>query len=396
MTGSGAMDAQEKRISLRVATLQFGAVVSWTMYVLFLPGLLDLAGIARHWLIWILILDQAVFAVSDWVAGERADRVTGSMRRLGRSLALVALLSSIAMASLPWVAGLGQPALLVGVVVFWVATSSALRAPAFSLLSKVGGIRSRSGAVSLALLGLSLASATAPLFTHWLRDANPRLPMLLAAAALAIAAWLLARQPVMVTSDDGPFGPSRSWVPLVLAAFAAALATQLHNTLVADAVAPRFPSLSPDWLRSTFWIGFTVGLAVAARMARPPRPLRTVHAALLIGATMLVLVRLADSVITLSLAQFLAGIAWGVILTAMVVSALSKESSMYAGAYVGMLFSALALAAMTRLLIVAAGLQKSECMSWLPAVLWLAAGLLLSWPLLRRMVASAPTPHATH
>lgn len=379
------MGAKERSISLRVAALQFGVVLSWTMYVMFLPGLLDRAGIGRHWLIWILILDQAVFAVSDWWAGGYADRASRQMRHVGPPLAVMAVLSSLAMASLPWVAELERPALLVAVVVFWVASSSALRAPAFSLLSKVGGIKTRAGLVSVSLVGLSLASAMGPLVTSLLRGVDPRLPIALAAVALAVAALLTSQIPARHSpdDDDDPSTPSQDWLLLVLAAYAAALGTQLHNTLIGEAMAPRFPSISPEWMRSTFWVGFTAGLLVAARTATLPNPLHTVKWALLLGAGALVVMRGADTIPLLTLAQLAAGGTWGVILTVTMVSALSRESAMYAGTSVGLLFSALALAAMTRLLIVAAGVHHTPFMPWMPSALWLLAGALLTWPVLR-------------
>lgn len=387
------MRDSERTLSLRVAALQFGVVLSWTMYVLFLPGLLDHAGIARHWLIWILILDQAVFAVSDWAAGSYADRVAHQLRSVGPPLALAAVLSSLAMAALPWIADLKQPALLIAAVVFWVASSSALRAPAFSLLSKMGGIKTRAGVVSLSLVGLSLASAMGPLVTSLLREVEPRLPIVLAAFALAVAALLTSQIGARAqSSDDELTEPSADWVPLVLAAYVAALGTQLHNTLIGEAMAPRFPSISPEWMRSTFWIGFTAGLLVAARTATLPNALRPVNAALLIGAGALVVMRFADTVALLTLTQLLAGGTWAVIITATVVSALSRESAMYAGTSVGLLFSALALAAMTRLLIVAGGLHHAAYMQWMPSTMWLLACLLLGWPVVRRRWAFAQEP----
>ena len=389
------MLAEEKSISLSVATLQFGVVLSWTMYVMFLPGLMELSGIGKHWLIWILILDQAVFAVSDWMAGTHADRVSRQMRRVGPPLAVVAVLSSLAMAALPWIAALKQPALLVATVVIWVATSSALRAPAFALLSKVGGIKKHTGMVSLSLVGLSLASAMGPLLTNVLRHADPRLPILLAAVALATAALLTARiEARKKAHDEELVEPSSNWIPLVLAAFVAALGTQLHNTVVGEALVERFPSISPDSLRSTFWIGFTAGLLVAARTATMPNPMRPAKWALLVGAVALAAVRHTDSIEVLTLTQFAAGGTWAVILTAMMVSALTRGSSMYAGTSVGLLFSALALAAMTRLLIVAASVHKTAFIPWAPTVLWLIAAVFLVWPVLQR--AFAPRQQAVN
>ena len=55
-----------------IALVQLFFTLGWTVYVIFLPGLLKVAGIDISWLPWILIIDQLLFAVADVATGIRA------------------------------------------------------------------------------------------------------------------------------------------------------------------------------------------------------------------------------------------------------------------------------------------------------------------------------------
>ena len=48
-------------VALYLAVVQFVFVTCWTIYVIFLPGLLETAGLPRHYAIYVLMLDQVVF-----------------------------------------------------------------------------------------------------------------------------------------------------------------------------------------------------------------------------------------------------------------------------------------------------------------------------------------------
>ena len=71
--------------ALALFALQFLLASGWTVYVAFLPQLLERVGIAAGWIAAILILDQALFALGDFVAGAAADRSAQSVGRFGRS-----------------------------------------------------------------------------------------------------------------------------------------------------------------------------------------------------------------------------------------------------------------------------------------------------------------------
>ena len=379
-------------LSAWIAALQCLLALSWTMYVLFLPPLLDRAGIPRAWLVWILILDQAVFALSDWAAGVHADRLARAMRRLGRPLAVAAVASSVAMAALPWIASLGSPTAMLVAILVWASLSSALRAPAFSLLARVGGVSLRSGAVSLALVGVSVGGALGPLLTTTLRGVDPRLPLALAALALALAAVAVSRiEPRPHTATADPVD-RRGLLALLGAAFAAALGMQLHTTLLGDPVYRGAQALGADLLRPAFWIGFALGLPLAARAARSGAALRWAAWAMAAGAVALAAPRLIGLDLVTLAAQPVAGAAWAIAFSTALWTVIERGGPTGAGTPLGLLFSVLAVAALTRLVLGAAGAQGSPLVSWLPIGVWVVAALVLGSRAFSGLRPACPSP----
>ena len=61
-----------------VGVVQAILVLTWTVYALFLPVLAKQAGIPAHWVVWILVADQALFVITDWAAGVFADRLVAA------------------------------------------------------------------------------------------------------------------------------------------------------------------------------------------------------------------------------------------------------------------------------------------------------------------------------
>mgnify|MGYP003378647260 CR=1 FL=1 len=89
--------------------VQLFLALGWTVYVIFLPALAAQAGIAKEWVPWLLLADQAIFAAMDWLLGTRADRVAGAMGRLANAILLASLLSCGAFLLLPFAAPSGSP-----------------------------------------------------------------------------------------------------------------------------------------------------------------------------------------------------------------------------------------------------------------------------------------------
>ena len=177
----------------RVLLLQGVLLLTWTIYALFLPPLAQQAGISKSLIIWILIADQIVFVVMDWIAGVYADRLADVARRIGPVLNVAGVITAVMFAAMPWIASWANPTLFIVFVSIWAASSSFLRVPAFSLLGRMSGNSSKSGAVSWALFGVCMASAVGPLLTSALVKLDPAIPMLVAALVLAIATAVVSR-----------------------------------------------------------------------------------------------------------------------------------------------------------------------------------------------------------
>ena len=363
-----------------VVAVQCLLVVGWAMYVLYLPGLLRAAGVDPRLAIAVLMLDQAIFAACDWAAGAYADRIARAAGRTGPIVTAFALASSAAMLAMPWVATLGSPALLLASIVAWTATSSAVRAPVFALLGRVSGIENKSGTVGWALVSLSVAGALTPILTASLSKLDPALPLGIGAIALAAAALFATHvestfPPPVPSRDDEAGTAAKRWLALVV--LLAAIGTQVHTAILSKPLFVRYAGAQADWWMPAFWIGFALALPFAVVVARGRSPLARASIAMLAGAAALVIAHRAPSLGVLAAAQLVAGAAWSVLATVVVSSAIAIGGANRAGTAAGMVFAALAAAALTRLALVYTGVQASTVVAWIPLVAWLAAGALL-------------------
>ncbi len=354
--------------------------LSWTAYVLFLPSFVARVGLPASIVIWIVLLDQALFAVTDWGSAVFADRIARVWRRLGAAIAAAALLCGVLFAALPWAAASGSSGLLLVLVAGWAAISSFMRAPVLALLGHIGGATRQGWAVGLALGMVSVAGAVGPLLTGWLRRQDPHWPFAFASAALALAGLVALRAdawPITVRTADAAGTRRAPLLWLVALLWLAGLGFQWHTALLANA--------SPlPWARSAwapvFWVGFAGGLLFSSRwLAASPLRLRGAAVALGLGAlAALVAVRTTVPIVFV-LAQGLAGAAWGVTLHTGLSLALARSAAQRLATPIGLIFSALALAALCRLTVVALKWQTAPGWSVLPCVVWLAAGLGFWW-----------------
>lgn len=180
--------------------------LSWTAYVLFLPSFVAWVGLPAPIVIWIVLLDQALFVLTDWASAVFADRIARVWRRLGAAIAMAALLCGALFAAMPWAAASGSSGLLLVVIAVWVTLSSFMRAPVLALLGHIGGATRQGWAIGLALGMVSVAGALGPLLAEWLRRQDPHWPFALASAALALAGLVALR------ADDWPL-PERTPEP---------------------------------------------------------------------------------------------------------------------------------------------------------------------------------------
>jgi hypothetical protein len=93
--------------ALYLAVVQFFFGCTWIVYVIFLPGMAEAAGVGKGVVIWILMIDQVVFAVMDLSMGLWADRVAGALRRLGPAILAISTVSCVAFLLIPHAATLG-------------------------------------------------------------------------------------------------------------------------------------------------------------------------------------------------------------------------------------------------------------------------------------------------
>lgn len=371
------------RTAVALAVVQFFFVTCWTVYVVYLPQLAASAGIPRDKVIWILMLDQAIFAVMDFVMGQAADRVRRSLRRIGLVLASITLVSCIAFALVPHVTGAGPFVALV-VLLIWTCTSSALRSPPWLLLSRYAAQPRMPIFSALNLSGLAVASAAAPYLAIELRNIDPRVPFLLGSVVLAVttaALVLVERTAEGLGNAPGrearPHPLDRSTGLFAVGCGLLALATQLHLFVNSGPQYLRF--VPPDRLEAylpVFWLGFNVAMFPGAALAERYGPVRVLAFAAVAGGLGTAFAAVASGIEALMAAQVVAGGAWGCVLMAAFTIALRLGHSGREGTLLGLLWAVLSVATFVRMGIVAADLQRAPgaaaASAWAPAALWLA------------------------
>src|SRR5258707_12442787 len=100
-----ASTTSANRAGVYLAVLQLVFTLGWTTYVIYLPKLAAEVGIAPSAVILILMLDQAVFTITDTAMGIAADRIAPPVGRLGIFVGTLTALSCAAFVALPFVAG---------------------------------------------------------------------------------------------------------------------------------------------------------------------------------------------------------------------------------------------------------------------------------------------------
>jgi hypothetical protein len=180
------------RAGLYLAILQLVFTLGWTTYLIYLPRLVAEVGIAPSVAMLILLLDQAIFTVSDTAMGIAADKIGPFVGRLGVFVGVLTALSCTAFVALPFVAGVGPGAQVwfIALIVIWTTTSSALRAPPLTLL-KHRPRPSIPWLATLAMVGYGLAGAVSPYLGLVLGGYDARLPFVISSAVLLITTLAL-------------------------------------------------------------------------------------------------------------------------------------------------------------------------------------------------------------
>ena len=387
-----------------LAILQLVFTLGWTVYVIYLPRLAAQVGIAPTAVILILMLDQAIFTITDTAMGIAADKIAPIVGRLGVFVASLTALSCAAFVALPFIAETGpnSQAIFIALIVIWSITSSALRAPPLTLLGKYGARPQLPFLSALAMLGYGVAGAVSPYLGVTLRNHDPRLPFIISSVVLLITALALskverglAQAPRMEAKQPAPAKPlGKVPVAFIAAMVILALGYQLHFSINSAPFFLRFAKPADlEWLLPVFWIGFNIAMFPAGVVVKHRGGLFVMGAAGLLGAIAVIAAEMAGSLNMLIAAQFLAGAAWGCMLMSAVSAALAIGETGAEGKVVGLIFSALALATFARMAAVAGGLQKlpdyAPLLHWAPVACWSVAGaglLVLAAGRIRRSV----------
>jgi MFS family permease len=385
--------------ALYLGVVQFFFVSTWTVYAIFLPGLLEAMGIGKHWTAWLLMADQLMFLVFDIAAGFAADRVQRLHGRVAPWIIGATTISCVAFLMLPHLPGSdGAPWRLPAFVILtavWAITSSALRAPAFTLISRYAAAPQKPALAGLALAGMAVAGAIAPYVGVTLRHMDPRLPFAVSSLALLALTFGLVwaeRTATPASKPEKTARPPSLRSGLLFPAIAgAALAYQILFNLNA---APRYlQDATPEnlvWLMPVFWIGFNGAVACGGWITRQIGAARLFVGACAMGALAAAAAAYLPGLAPASSGQLIGGIAWGAILLAAfgLVGELGASGDTDRQATLnGLLFSMLALATLTRIGINASGLpQRPEMSTLLGAVPWLL------WLMIAVIVAKARRP----
>ncbi len=377
------------RTGIYLAVLQLVFTLGWTTYVIYLPKLAAQVGIAPTAVILLLMLDQAIFTITDTAMGIAADRIAPFVGRLGVFVGAVTGISCAAFVALPFVAGTGPGAQVwfIMLILIWVVTSSALRAPPLTLLGRHRARPQIPFLAALAMLGYGLAGAVSPYLGVVLRNEDPRLPFLISGVVLLATTLALSKverdisHRAPVSSEPAPPAKPLGQIPMFFIASMVILSLgyQLHFSINSAPFFLRFAK--PDelqWLLPVFWIGFNIAMFPASVVVKHRGGLIVMGAAGLFGALAVLGAELAGNLNMLIVAQFVAGAAWGCMLMSAVSAALAIGETGAEGKVIGLVFSALALATFARMAAVAGGLQKlpeyAPLLHWAPVACWSVTG----------------------
>lgn len=387
-------------IGTYLAVVQFFFALCWTVYVAYLPTLAAQVGIPKSAVIWILMLDQLIFVLSDYAFGVASDRAAKVVGRIGRWVAGVTLVSCAAFLALPFVAPSGSATVFLMLVVLWSVTSSALRAPPLTLIGRHAAKPQLPWLVALSALGLGVANAIAPYLTLHLRAMDPRVPFVLASVALALVTWGIVAAERALVRDGTAKAPEAAptglpAIPGFLAAAAlAAVAFQVHGFLNSAPLYLRFaPPDQLAWLAPVFWVGFNLAMLPAGALTKRVGGWRVMLAGAAVAGLCTLAAQRAPSLQALIAAQGVAGAAWGCVLIGAFSTALALGHTGREGRFSGALSSVLALAALSRMAVVAAEWQKAPelqlALAWAPVAGWAAAAAVLWAAATRRRPARA-------
>ena len=191
------------------------------------------------------------------------------------------------------------------------------------------------------------------------------------------------RLPAMSPAEPKP-APPVDGALLFVALLVLALGFQVHFALNAAARYVQFaPREQLPYLMPVFWIGFSLLMLPASRLAKRVGAIPLMAAAAAAGAVASLAAALSPGLKALLVAQFIAGGCWGAICVGAYTAVVAFGRRGREGALLGTLFAVLAVGTFARIGASASGLAAGPgfrpLAPWLPMVLWaLAAALALA------------------
>jgi hypothetical protein len=278
-------------------------------------------------------------------------------------------------------------------ILLWSATSSALRAPPWVLLSKYAATPGMPWLSALTLAGMAIGGAVSPYLGVTLRNVDPRIPFAISALTLlattAVLIWVerhLARAGTTAAAAATAPAPRAVADPATTAFFfgcaVLAFGFQTHFFLNSAGQYLRFAKESDlDYLMPVFWIGFNVLMFPGAALAKRYGALPVMAGAAMLGLVGMVVAAQAGGLATMIAGHFLAGGAWGCAMMAAFSGTMGFGHKGREGLMIGILSALFALAAFARMAAVAAGLNKApdarQMLTWLPPSMWLLGAIAL-------------------
>jgi hypothetical protein len=274
---------------------------------------------------------------------------------------------------------------LLGAIVIWALSSSALRSPPWALLSRHAATPAVPWMSAVVLFGTCIASALAPYLGIALRGVDPRVPFIVSTLTLAAAvvALVVAERRVMsgTLAEPKPPPPLRpQWYfagMLILA-----LGFQVHFALTAAARYLHFaPREHLSYLLPVFWIGFAAAMTFSGPLVKRWGSADAMVVSAALGALAMLGAALARALEVLIGAELVAGASWGLASVAAYSAAVAFGRTGREGRFLGSLFAVMALAVAARIALAGSGAAQSYAFSvlqpWLAQTLWLCAGLVL-------------------
>jgi hypothetical protein len=388
-----------RRADRQLTIMQFLFLLTWIVYAIYLEKLLQGMGYAREFALMLLILDQVLFAVADIALGCWADRLIKQWKKLAPWLITLNLLGCLSFMALPFLAMNGQSTFFMVMTVCWVLSASALRTPLYTLIATRANDHKSSASHAWALLGMGLASASAPYLGQSLTNVSPVLPFVLSGASLALVSFgflhkgFLPEPPSKTASEKVLTPRSSALFKLLPIGFCLGLAVQVHLFINSGRLYKGFvPATELPWVLPVFWIGFSTLLFPASKWLNQLSPTRLILAGGVLGTLSLVLCTVAPNLPTLLIGQLLMGGAWGLVFMGGLCAAGGWGQRGREGLFLGAWFAMLAIGTGIRIAMILSGYAQSFNLTlWLANGLWLVGVVLAAWGFKNSLRESAAT-----